>query len=224
MVDVLPSPESFEAFRHLSDAGRQVLRRGLRQLAFRRPATVLSRADRVGGAYIVVSGRLRVYTSSADGREATLYEIHPVETCVLALNCLFNDLRYPAWVEASAGTRVAIIDGQSYRWLFDHEAAVRDMTIRALSTVVFRLMLALEDVQTRPLAQRLAAFLVLHASSRGEVAMTQQAIGDHLGTTREVVARLLARLARLGLLTRRRGRVVIHHPKELDAWSRAPEI
>ena len=140
---------------------------------------------------------------------------------MLALNCLFNDLRYPAWVDASAGTRVAIIEGQSYRWLFDHEAAVRDMTIRALSSVVFRLMLALEDVQTRPLEQRLAAFLVLHGSSRGEVAMTQQGIADHLGTTREVVARLLARLAKGGHLTRRRGRVVIHHLKRLDAWSRA---
>ena len=140
---------------------------------------------------------------------------------MLALNCLFNDLRYPAWVDASPDTRVAIIDGPSYRWLFDHEAAVRDMTIRALSTVVFRLMLALEEVQTRPLERRLAAFLVLHASSRSEVTMTQHGIGDHVGTTREVVARLLARLARLGLVTRRRGRVVIHDPKRLDAWARA---
>ena len=114
-----------------------------------------------------------------------------------------------------------VVDGPSYRWLFDHEASVRDMTIRGLSTVVFRLMLALEDVQTRPLEQRLAAFLVLHASSRGDVVLTQQAIADHLGTTREVVARLLARLARLRLLTRHRGRVAIPDPRKLDAWSRA---
>lgn len=220
----LASLESFEPFRDLSAAGRQTLRQGLRHLAFARRTTVLSRADLVGGAYIVISGRLRVYTSSPGGREATLYEINPGETCVLALNCLFNDVRYPAWVEASGGTRVAIIDGRSYRWLFDHEAAMRDVTIRALSTVVFRLMLALEDVQTRPLEQRLAAFLVLHSSSRGEVAMTQQGIGDHLGTTREVVVRLLARLARLRLLTRRRGSVVIHDPKRLDAWSRALDV
>src|SRR5689334_780305 len=100
-----------------------------------RRTTVLSRADVVGGAYLVTSGRLRVYTSSPGGREATLYEINPGETCVLALNCLFNDLRYPAWVDAAPGTRIAIINGSSYRWLFEHEAPVRDMTIRALSMV-----------------------------------------------------------------------------------------
>ena len=221
VVDRPPSLEAFAPFRHLSDAGRQMLGRRLRHQAFARRTTILARADPVGGAYVVVSGRLRVYTSTAEGREATPYEINPGETCVLALNCLFNDLRYPAWVDASPATRVAIIDGPSYRWLFDHEPAVRDMTIRALSTAVFRLMLALEDAQTRPLERRLAGFLVLHASGRGEVTMTQQAIADHLGTTREVVARLLARIARLGLLTRHRGRVVIHDPKRLDAWARA---
>ena len=47
---------------------------------------------------------------------------------------------------------------------------------------------------------------------------------EALGTTREVVARLLARLARLRLLTRRRGSVVIHDPKRLDAWSRALDV
>ena len=192
-----------------------MLRRGLRDRSFARPATVLARADTVGGAYFVISGRLRVYISSPGGREATLYEINPGETCVLALNCLFNDLRYPAWVDASPGTRIAIISGASYRWLFDREPGVRDMTIRALSTVVFRLMLALEDVQTRSLDERLATFLVLHASGDGEVRMTQQAIGDHLGTSREVVARLLARLARRRLLTRHRGRIVIPDPGRL---------
>ncbi len=61
---------------------------------FTRGANVLSRGDQVAGAYLVVSGRLRVYTLSAAGREATLYTIDPGETCVLALNCLFSDLRY----------------------------------------------------------------------------------------------------------------------------------
>ena len=213
----MPAPlESFETFRHLSEAGRQVLRRGLRQKSFARRATILSRADVVNGAYFVLDGRLRVYTSSASGREATLYEIGPGETCVLALNCLFNDLRYPAWVDAAAGTRVAVINGESYRWLFEHEAAVRGATIQALSAVVFRLMLALEDVQTRPLDQRLATFLVLHSSGRGEVAMTQQRIADHLGTTREVVARHLGGLVRQGVLVSRRGQITILDYKRLE--------
>ena len=116
----------------------------------------------MAGAYLVMNGRLRVYTTSAAGREATLYGIEPGETCVLALNCLFNDLRYPAWVEASPGTRLAIVDGRAYRSLFEIDPAVRDMTVRAFSTVVFRLMSALEDVHTRSLDRRLATWCCGH--------------------------------------------------------------
>jgi CRP/FNR family transcriptional regulator len=211
--------QSFASFQRLSDAGRQALTRGLRSAVFTRGANVLSRGDRVAGAYLVVTGRLRVYTLSAEGREATLYTIDPGETCVLALNCLFSDLRYPAWVDASAGTRVAIVDGPAYRSLFEHDAAVRDMTVRAFSTVVFRLMSALEDVHTHALDRRLATFLVVRASSSGEVRMTQQAIADHLGTTREVVARLLARFSQLRFVSRQRGAILVHNPARLSRWA-----
>jgi CRP/FNR family transcriptional regulator len=128
-------------------------------------------------------------------------------------------MRSPAWVEASPGTRVAIVDGRAYRSLFELDSAVRDMTVRAFSTVVFRLMSALEDVHTHSLDRRLAAFLVRRASTSGEVRMTQQAVADHLGTTREVVARLLGRLARLHFVSRRRGAIVVHNPARLSRWA-----
>jgi CRP/FNR family transcriptional regulator, anaerobic regulatory protein len=215
------SLESVEPFHRLTDAGKAALRRGVRYAVFPNRTTVVSRADRVAGAYVVVSGRLRVYTISPAGQEATLYTIAPGETCVLALNCLFSDVVYPAWVEASGETRVAIVDGPAYRFLFENEPAVREVTVRAIATMAFRLMAALEDVHTRPLDQRLANFLVLHTSSDGEVRMTQQDIADHLGTTREVVARLLGRFARLRLVTRERGRVLVRAPKRLAQWADA---
>lgn len=79
----------------------------------------------------MVSGNLRVFTLSPDGNEATLYLINPGETCVLALNCIFNDLLYPAWVEAGPATQVAVIPGAIYRTLFESESAIRDMTVQA---------------------------------------------------------------------------------------------
>jgi len=47
-----------------------------------------SRGDKVSGAYLVPNGRLRVFTSLASGKEATLYFVRPRETCVLALKSL----------------------------------------------------------------------------------------------------------------------------------------
>jgi CRP/FNR family transcriptional regulator len=209
------SIDDVNAFRHLSETGRSLLVRGLRYAQFPKKAVVLKKGQRVSGAYVVVSGKLRVFTLSPDGNEATLYLINPGETCVLALNCIFNDLLYPAWVEADPVTRVAVIPGEVYRSLFDSEPTVRDMTVQTFSTLVFRLMTGLEEMHSYKLEQRLANLLLLHASTDGNIRMTQQEIASHLGTTREVVARILGQLALEGHIQTGRNQIVINDPVSL---------
>jgi CRP/FNR family transcriptional regulator len=192
-------------FRLLSTTGRTLLKRGtvLHHCAPARP--ILHKGQSISGAYFVVDGRLRVYSVAPDGGEATLYFIAPGETCVFALNSLFNDLRYPAWVQAEVQTQVAFIPGPLFRQLFQSEPAIQDVTVRALSTLVFRLMDELEQVHACKLEQRLANLLLMHASAEGELRMTQQQMAQHLGTTREVVARLMGELAARKLVATRRG-------------------
>jgi CRP/FNR family transcriptional regulator len=190
----------------------------IRQLAERR--TVIKRGQHVSGAYFVLDGRLRVFTSLVNGKEATLYFVKPGETCVLALNSLFNDLLYPAWVETDAPTTAAIIPGQVYGALFEKERAVRDLTLSAMTTLVFRLMDELDATQTCTLEQRLANFLLVRASGEGLVRHTQQQIASHLGTTREVVARLIGRLAARGCIVSGRRVITILKPALLARLGR----
>ena len=204
------------AFR-LSEVTRFLTGRGVRYAQYGKTTTVLRKGQRVSGAYVVVSGRLRVFTLSSNGNEATLYSINPGETCVLALNCIFNDLLYPAWVEAEAATKVAVIPGAQYRVLFESETAVRNLTVQAFSTVVFRLMSELEQIHSHHLDQRLANFLLLRASADGTVRMTQQQIASHLGTTREVIARLLRQLVAQKHIETKRNLLVIRRPTSLAA-------
>lgn len=209
--------EDFAPFAGLSETGKSLLGRGLRYAHYARKTTVLRKGQKISGAYFVVSGRLRVYTLSPDGNEATLYFINPGETCVLALNCIFNDLLYPAWVDALSQTRLAQISGTMYRALFETEPAIRSMTVQAFSTIVFRLMAELEDVHVHSLEKRLAGFLLVHAATDGSVRMTQQEIASHLGTTREVIARLLRELVVARLIDTRHRQVVIRSSSRLAA-------
>jgi CRP/FNR family transcriptional regulator len=209
------SIDDVTGFQGLSAVSRALLSRGLRYVQCGKGAPILAKGQRVSGAYVVVSGQLRVYTITPDGQEATLYLIDPRETCVLALNCLFNDLLYPGWVEATSPTRVAVIAGTAYKALFEAEPAVRNMTVQAFSTVVFRLMMELEGIHSYKLEQRLSNFLLLHASVDGMVRMTQQEIASHLGTTREVVARALGQLVSTKRIRTSRGQIAIVDPVKL---------
>lgn len=209
------SKTDVENLLRLSPSNTEKLKQRAQQFVFEETGPVIHKGQAVSGAYMVMEGALRVYTYSPDGSEATLYVLRAGDICVLTLNCLFNDLRYPAWVEATAGTRVALIPGDLYRKFFAEEDSVRDITVKALSTLVFRLMDELEEVHTCNLDQRLGRFLLNHASADGTVNMTQQMIANHLGSTREVVARLMQSLVAQGLVATGRGRVSILNAAEL---------
>ena len=57
--------------------------------------------------------------------------------------------------------------------------------------------------------QRLAQFILTHASAEGLLRMTQQQVAGHLGTTREVIARLMQDLVSRGLVSSQRGLIGI---------------
>ena len=216
-------PPAFAPIRELSSGGRRLIERGMREVCAIPATTLLRKGDKVSGAYLVLAGRLRVYTLTPRGTEATLYFIEPGETCVLALNCLFNDLRYPAWVQADEATRIGIVPGTLYRRLFESEPPIQALTVRALSVAVLRLMAELELVHSARHRERLAHFILSNARSDGVLHMTQQQVARHLGTTREVVARLLARFAADGLIATRRGAIGLIDAAAMRRVCDAPE-
>lgn len=218
-----PSLDGFAPFATLGDEGAKLLTQALVHKAARRDQAIVHKGQPVSGAYVVLAGRLRVFTIAPNGTEATLYFVDPGETCVLALNCLFNDLLYPAWVQAEVPTTVAIIPGAVYRRLFETESLVREFTVKTLATLVYRLMAELEQVHANSHRQRLAQFILNHAAGDGTLHMTQQHIAGHLGTTREVVARLMQDFVGRGLVRTQRGQV---HIADLFALRRlvAPDL
>jgi len=199
----------------LSEQGKKLFDERLLHHTFPKGRVLLEKGDNVSGAYFVLRGQLRVYTYSPMGKEATLYMIEPGETCVLALNSMFNNILYPAWVETECETVLGVLPGEIYRSLFRHEVGIQDLTVQALSTAVFRLMDELEQVHGQKLDQRLAGFLLMRASSAGVVLKTQQEIAAHIGTTREVVAKLLGEFSCKGWVATSRGQVRLCDAKAL---------
>jgi CRP/FNR family transcriptional regulator len=205
----------FGPFKHLSEAARALLTKSVVIKSPSRDDAILPKGQPVSGAYLALKGKLRVFRIAFNGTEATLYFLAPGETCVLAINCLFNDLLYPAWMQAETAADVAVIPGSVYRRLFESERAIQNLTAQALSAVVYRLMAELEQVHAGNHRQRLAQFILAHASAEGLLRMTQQQIAGHLGTTREVIARLMQEFVARGAVSSQRGLVDIQDVAEL---------
>ena len=201
--------EAFNHFRDLSHDGKTLLLNGVQKLDCKSSSTVLNKGQPITEVYYVISGNLRVFAISPKGLEVTLYTINPGEVCLLSLNCLFNDLLYPVWVSAETDSRVAVISGKLFHKLFQTEPSIQEVTVSSLSTVVFRLMAELEQVHSCTLNQRLANLILMRSNSDGKLNMTQQKMASHLGTSREVVAKLMRELVAAKYVSTARGMVVI---------------
>lgn len=70
-------------------------------------------------------------------------------------------------------------------------------------------MAELEQMHTCHHKQRLANFILIHASPDAALYMAQQQVAQHLGTTREVIARLLGEFVAQRLVATQRGMIKI---------------
>lgn len=177
---------------------------------------LLRKGDRIRGLYLVLSGRLRVYTISSAGEEASLYVIEPGESCPLAMNALLTEKLHQAWVEAETKTvKLLFIPSPVFRDLYENERAVREFALGVMSGRISTLMTVLEELSLQPVGERVKGHLLRSADERGEVETTHQKIAFALGTAREVVSRKLRELVRAGLIQTHRGRIKLLKPRGL---------
>lgn len=192
---------NFPFLADLSDQALQLIRQHAKIHIFPEKQELIFKGDRVSGVYLVEAGGLRVYSIDSKGGEATLYTVTPGQSCLLALNCVFSEVLYPAWVSTDLpATKILVIPSVVFKELYAEEPAIRDFTFNVLSDRLFDLMSTLEEVSSQELDQRLASFLVRKANHDNEIRMSHQEIADHLGTAREVVSRLLGMFEKEGLL------------------------
>lgn len=211
----IPALDLFPMLDGLSGESHRLLAASARRVACDDGTPLIARGDLVAGAYLVSRGALRVYYVSAEGREGTLYWVEPGQTCILALNCMFSHLAYPAWVESEGTTEVTIVPGDIYRRLFAAEAAVQRFTFDVLSGRLFELMALIEETASQGLEARVAAFLLRRSKGGDILAVTQEQVARHLGTSREVVTRVLRGLAARHLIATMPGRISLSDPASL---------
>ncbi len=208
--------DDFAFIREMRPETRKRLSSKITLTALPPTASVLRLGDVVDGVYLIRSGNIRVYYLDADGREGTLYWIEAGQSCILALNSLFTEIPYPAWAEAEAdGVEILTVPGPLFRELFAGEPSAQRFLFEQLSERVFELQKLLERTMRLPQEQRLILLLLAHADADGTVRLSQEKLARHLGTIREVVARLLRHLASQGLVATAPRRILLLDRRKL---------
>ena len=166
----------------------------------------------------VVSGTLRIYKSSETGRELTLYRIERGESCILTATCILNGGSFPAIAEAEGNTEILLVPAGMMVDLVEESAQWRRFVFGLYSKRLENVMTLVEEVAFHHVDTRIAAKLAALANGRTRtVTRTHAELAAELGTSREVVTRILADLEADGLIAIERGRIRILRPEELAA-------
>lgn len=160
-----------------------------------RNTTLYRAGDSCDGIGFILSGQIRVYRIGESGREITLYEIDPGETCILNASCLLSRFDYPALAETTTDVELLMVPGDVFRRLVDEEPAMRAFVLGLFSDRLGAIMELVEEVAFGRMDRRIADFIVEKAED-GVLRVTHQSIANSLGTSREVVSRLLKDLER----------------------------
>jgi len=164
--------------------------------------------DACSAIAFVLSGDIRVYKIGQTGREITLYEIGPGETCILNASCILSGQTYPANAVTLSDTGLLLVPSAEFRRFISEHEMLREFVFTLLSRRLSGVMELVEEVAFGHMDERLMDYLV-EKSADNRLETTHQNIANDLGTSREVVSRLLKDLERGGRVQLARNSVVL---------------
>jgi CRP/FNR family transcriptional regulator len=155
------------------------------------------------GFYVLLSGQVKIYKSSPEGKEQILHMLGPGEP--FAEVPMFQGSRFPANAMAIQPSSALYVEKSVLTRLMDRDSGLALAMLASLCQRLRQMTGLIGQLTLREVPARLAAYLLHQAgeknSSTFDLDMSKGHLAGFLGSTREALSRALARLADQGLIT-----------------------
>ncbi len=208
-------------FAGLAEADLEAVSQRMFEQSIERGDMILMEEDPSEALYFVVSGAVKVFKTSIEGKEQIL--------CLLRTGESFNDVPIldggPNLASAVAITPVVLygMTRSDIEDLLRENPKIAMNVIRVLSKKVRHFVSMVEDLSFRDVTSRVAKLLLDYATDHGaseegteRPRLTQQEMAAMVGTAREVVGRSLKVLEEEGAIRMDRHRIVVTNRKALQ--------
>ena len=170
---------------------------------FIRGQSVFSEGDEGNGFYVLISGRIKVFKMSPEGKEQILHLFGPGEP--FGEVAVFAGKNFPANAETLTESRVFFFPRAAFIDLVAKNPALALNMMAVLSGRLRRLTNLVEDLSLKEVPGRLAAYLLLLSDKnkkamRVELEVSKNQLASLLGTIPETLSRILARMTRERLI------------------------
>ncbi len=202
-MDITKHIGSIPFFEELPNEQIEDLSMIITDQVFDRGQIIFSEGDDGNGFYVVVSGRVKIFKLSPEGKEQILHIFGPGDP--FGEVAVFAGQHFPANAEAMDSSRIFFFPRESFSDLIKNNPSLALNMLAILSKRLRRFANLIDDLSLKEVPGRLAAHLLyLSGQSEGseqlELNITKTQLASLLGTIPETLSRILGKMSKQGLI------------------------
>ncbi len=210
--------QKFEFLQHCDKKNRQEFIKQATHVQLRKNDHVCQKGNDCTHLALLLKGSVRVYILAETGREITLYRIHAGQSCILTASCIQSDVAFPAFAICDHAIEAVLIPSAYLQKYLDESAVWRRYIFGLVSQRMTSVISLVEEVAFRKLDQRIACLLLQYQQKNhsSTIQVTHQKIALELGTSREVVSRILLDFQQDTMIKLIRGSITLLNYKKIN--------
>ena len=187
-----------------------------------RGQAVFAEGEEAIGFYVVVSGRIKIFKLSSEGKEQILHFVGPGES--FGEVPMFAGGRFPAHAEAIEKSRIFFFPRAVFLDLIRRDPSLAMNMLAELSRHLRRFTRLVEELSLKEVPGRLAAYLLYlsdgeNGSGELELDITKGQLASLLGTIPETISRILGKMSVQGLISVQGRRIKVLNRQALEDLS-----
>ncbi len=209
----------FPFWKHLSEAEKDSIKDAIYTEVYDKKKTMYQSHENCKGLITVLSGQLRSYIISDEGREVTLFRVYSKDVCVLSASCLMDTIDFEVLVEAFEGTKVLVIPSVCLNKIMKSNPYMELYLYKTATEKFSEVMWTMQQILFRKIDQRVAQFLwdEMLRTDKMTLQITHDEIAKYIGSAREVVTKILKYLSNQQVIALKRGEILILNKEKLKS-------
>ena len=207
-------------WKNLTDAEKRVVEQAVFKESYSKGMLMHRTEDSCKGLITVLSGQLRTYIVSEEGREVTLFRVNAEEVCVLSASCLMDTITFDVLIEATEETEVLVFPSAYLNQLIQQNPQVELFLYKSATEKFSDVMWTMQQILFLKIDQRVARFLwdEMVQKSSMTLSITHDEIARYIGSAREVVTKVLKYMVKEQVLELKRGTIILIDKEKLREY------
>ena len=184
---------------------------------------LFSDGEEAKGFYVILSGKVKLYKISPEGKEQILHVVSAPDAFAEA--ALFLEGSYPAFAEALADSQLLFFPKRDFIQLIERNPQLSINMIVSLSHYLRRFASLIEELSLKEVSSRIAKYLIdlsLKFAKDGknpkevELDLSKTQLASKLGTISETLSRTLAKMKAKGIIDVKKNKILILNREALE--------